>query len=244
MLTIGQLAAHVGCTVKAIRVYHQRGLLAEPERDASGYRRYGAQAVIDLARVVTLAKSGVPLARIPAVLDAQPAEAAREINLIDAELRDRVRELQARRAQLRQLDRPDRLCLPPEGVEHMRRLRELGLSERYERVVRDGWILVFALAPDFARAYLPIRTALLEDAEYVAVQRGYDEALDWDADDPRLDALADAAVRLGERMELPSDLPHFAKLPREALDVVAGHVDNPAWRRLDELVTRRLATGR
>ncbi|GAA4011268.1 MerR family transcriptional regulator [Allokutzneria multivorans] len=246
MLTISQLAAHIGCTVKAIRVYHRRGLLAEPERDASGYRRYDAQAVIDLARIVTLAKSGVPLARIPSVLDAQPDEAAGEIDRIDAELRDRIRELQARREQLRQLDRPDRLCLPPEAVEHMERLRELGLSEHYRRVVRDGWILAFALAPDFARAYLPIRTGLLDDEEYVAVQRAYDAAMDWDADDPRLEALADAAIRLGERMELPSDLPDFAKLPRETVDVVTGHteVDAPAWRRLDEIVTRRLAAGR
>jgi hypothetical protein len=39
MLTIGQLAAYTGVTVRAIRHYHQRGLLAEPGRDASGYRR-------------------------------------------------------------------------------------------------------------------------------------------------------------------------------------------------------------
>ena len=42
MLTIGQLAAYAGVTVRAVRHYHQIGLLPEPERDASGYRRYGA----------------------------------------------------------------------------------------------------------------------------------------------------------------------------------------------------------
>jgi len=45
MLTIGQLADYVGVTTRAVRHYHQRGLLPEPERDASGYRRYGAQAL-------------------------------------------------------------------------------------------------------------------------------------------------------------------------------------------------------
>ena len=54
-LTIGQLAAHVGVTIRAIRHYHACGLLAEPARDASGYRRYGAQAVVDLVRIKTLA---------------------------------------------------------------------------------------------------------------------------------------------------------------------------------------------
>ena len=49
-------------TIRTIRHYHQRGLLAEPARDASGYRRYEAQAVIDLIRIRTLADAGVPLA--------------------------------------------------------------------------------------------------------------------------------------------------------------------------------------
>jgi hypothetical protein len=35
MLTIGQLAAYAGVTVRAVRRYHQTGLLPEPERDAS-----------------------------------------------------------------------------------------------------------------------------------------------------------------------------------------------------------------
>ena len=66
MLTIGQLAAHAGVSTKAVRVYHAKGLLPEPSRDASGYRRYAAQAIIDLTRIVTLAQAGVPLARIRA----------------------------------------------------------------------------------------------------------------------------------------------------------------------------------
>ncbi|MBV8992518.1 MAG: MerR family transcriptional regulator, partial [Pseudonocardiales bacterium] len=79
MLTIGQLANHAGVSTKAIRVYHAKGLLPEPQRDASGYRRYDAQAIIDLARIVTLAQAGVPLARIPDVLDADADEATEQI---------------------------------------------------------------------------------------------------------------------------------------------------------------------
>ncbi len=48
MLTIGQLAAYAGVTVRAVRFYHQKGLLPEPERDDSGYRRYDAAAVVEL----------------------------------------------------------------------------------------------------------------------------------------------------------------------------------------------------
>ena len=87
MLTIGQLAATAGVTVRTVRYYHQVGLLPEPERDASGYRRYGAQAAVDLVRIRTLADAGVPLARVDALLRARPAEFAAAIGDIDSALR-------------------------------------------------------------------------------------------------------------------------------------------------------------
>ncbi|WP_399448811.1 MerR family transcriptional regulator [Streptomyces sp. WAC01280] len=51
-------------SIKTIRVSHDKVLLPEPDRDASGYRRYGAGDVIDLIKIRTLAEAGVPLARI------------------------------------------------------------------------------------------------------------------------------------------------------------------------------------
>ncbi|MGN6125459.1 MAG: MerR family transcriptional regulator [Humibacter sp.] len=242
MLTIGQLAAHAGVTTKAIRVYHAKGLLPEPERDASGYRRYDAQAIIDLTRIVTLAQAGVPLARIPDVLHADDDDVTEQIDRIDAELRTHIRRLQQRRARLRHLDQPDRLCLPPEAVEYLDRVRTLGLSKRHEDAIRDGFILAYAIAPDITRTILPTRTALLDDAEYVAVLRGYDDAIDWHPDDRRLDQLADSTARLARRMTLVSDLPDFDTVPHETIDILTGHqgIDSPAWKRLDELLVSRL----
>jgi len=86
VLTIGQLAAYVGVTVRAVRHYHQRGLLAEPARDSSGYRRYDADAVIDLIRIKTLAGAGVPLARIEELLNAEPEQFSEAITGIDEAL--------------------------------------------------------------------------------------------------------------------------------------------------------------
>lgn len=242
MLTIGQLAAHAGVSTKAIRVYHAKGLLPEPERDASGYRRYDAQAIIDLTRIVTLAQAGVPLARIPDVLNADADAASEQIHRIDNELRNHIRQFQHRRTRLRHLDQPDRLCLPPEAVEYMERLRAIGLSKGHEHAIRDGFILAYALAPEIARAILPERTALLDDAEYVAVLRGYDDAIDWNPDDPRLDQLADTAARLARRMTLVSELPDFDKVSPETTEVLTGHrgIDSRAWERLDELLISRL----
>ena len=59
MITIGQLADYAGVTIKAIRHYHQRGLLEEPPRDSSGYRRYRAEHAVQLVKIKTLAEAGV-----------------------------------------------------------------------------------------------------------------------------------------------------------------------------------------
>ncbi len=51
-------------SIKTVRVYHDKGLLPEPERDTSGYRRNTAQHVIELVQIRTLAGADVPLARM------------------------------------------------------------------------------------------------------------------------------------------------------------------------------------
>ena len=76
MLTISQLAAYAGVTVRAVRHYHAKGLLPEPERDHSGYRRYDAAAVVELIRIRTLAEAGVPLSRVQELLAADDEEFA------------------------------------------------------------------------------------------------------------------------------------------------------------------------
>ncbi|SDC22088.1 MerR family transcriptional regulator [Actinokineospora iranica] len=113
MLTISQLAATAGVTVRAVRHYHQVGLLPEPERDASGYRRYPARAAVDLIRIKTLADAGVPLARIDALLHAQPTEFASAIADIDAELRRRIGQLTEYRRRIADLAGGERLSCRP-----------------------------------------------------------------------------------------------------------------------------------
>lgn len=242
MLTIGQLARYAGCTVKAVRVYHERGLLAEPRRDASGYRRYDAQAVIDLSRIVTLVRAGVPLARIPAILAAD--DHAAEIARIDGELADRITQLTERRRRLALLDDPGRLCLSPAVVAHLEYVRGLGFSERYMLIERDSWVLGAAVAPDAVERYLPSRVALMEDTEYVAISRAFDDALDWDPDDPRIEPLAqrtvDALDRLGELFPEPE--PALAPAVESLLEDFQG--DAAVWvairRRVDEILAARV----
>src|ERR671919_1790671 len=111
MLTISQLAAHVGVTVRSIRHYHQIGLLPEPERDRSGYRSYDAAAVVRLIKIRTLADAGVPLARVQELLDAGPEEFSDGVQEIDKDLRAEIRRLQGTRTRLARLAAGDHLAL-------------------------------------------------------------------------------------------------------------------------------------
>lgn len=112
MLTISQLAAYAGVTVRAVRHYHQIGLLPEPARDRSGYRTYDAAAVVRLIRIRSLADAGVPLARVQALLDAGPEEFADGVQEIDKDLRAEIRRLQGTRRRLARLAAGEHLALP------------------------------------------------------------------------------------------------------------------------------------
>ena len=151
MLTISQLARYVGVSVRTVRHYHQLGLLAEPARDGSGYRRYGADDVIALKRISTLARAGVPLARISGLLSAEPAEFVEAIGEIDAELETQMAELRQRRSDLAQLPSAERLCIPDEVAEILAWEREIGLSETSVEIERNSWILLSAAYPVHAR---------------------------------------------------------------------------------------------
>src|SRR3954467_1013993 len=101
VLTIGQLAGYVGVTAKTIRVYHAKGLLPEPPRDASGYRRYSASDAVELIKIRTLAEAGVPLARIRELRSGDDLASA--LRQIDDDLTARIRRLRDTRARLKQL---------------------------------------------------------------------------------------------------------------------------------------------
>jgi DNA-binding transcriptional MerR regulator len=73
-LRIGELAGLAATTPRAIRHYHKLGLLAEPERDESGYRRYGRQHLVRLVRIRRLRSLDMALEEIAAHLAAEPAD--------------------------------------------------------------------------------------------------------------------------------------------------------------------------
>ena len=241
MLTIGQLASYTGVTVRAIRHYHQRGLLAEPARDASGYRRYDGRAVVELIRIKTLAEAGVPLARISGLLDAEPAEFAGAITQIDQELKRKIREITEHRHKIAELAGGERLFLPPEIVEILDELRAMGIRERTVQIERDGWILVAALSPELVPEWVSTKRAALDDPEFRRIYVLGDQALDWDPADPRIAELADAMAAWAAHSR-PDTSPGETPASLAAVALMASHIvgSSPSWERLNELSQKRL----
>jgi DNA-binding transcriptional MerR regulator len=183
MLTISQLATYAGVTVRAVRHYHQIGLLPEPERDASGYRRYGAKAVVSLIKIRTLASAGVPLSQIALLLEADASTFAEAVQRIDSHLREEIERLETSRKQIAELAAGDGLGLAPEVTVYLDRLREIGVSERMVEGQRDGWILIAARWPDRIAEWIPGKIAELDDPQAVRLYRLLSEIFECEPDD-------------------------------------------------------------
>ncbi|MFF5173164.1 MerR family transcriptional regulator [Micromonospora sp. NPDC000089] len=252
MLTISQLAAYAGVTVRAVRHYHQIGLLPEPQRDASGYRRYGAAAVVSLVRIRTLADAGVPLSQIGELLDADAATFAAAVHRIDGRLREEIARLETNRRRIARLAAGDSLTLPPEVTRYLDRLREIGASERMVAGERDGWILVTARWPDRVREWMPQKLAELDDPRIVRLYQVLSEIFDTApgpaaGDDRRLEEAADIMAGLAEQAYAAGEIYPAAgaqdagehdELPFDLLDSLAVEYD-PRARRLKRLMRER-----
>ena len=193
VITIGQLAGNAGVTVKGVRHYHRVGLLAEPPRDSSGYRRYTAEQAIELVKIRTLADAGVPLARIKELLAADPDQFTAAIAEIDRNLQRRAEELARTRERIGQLGGGDALFVTVEVADYLDQLHQLGISDRTVRMERDIWILLLSVSPRRAASWIADKLDSISDPEFRAIYLEYDAAIDWSPDDPGLHALADRA---------------------------------------------------
>jgi DNA-binding transcriptional MerR regulator len=241
VLTIGQLASYAGVTVRAVRHYHAKGLLPEPERDHSGYRRYDAHAVVELIKIRTLADAGVPLARVRELLAAGEEEFNAAVADIDRRLRAEIRERQRHRERIAQLAAGDSLALPPEAVAYLDRLRELELPELLVQGERDAWILVAAQLPDQMSFYMQMKQQQLDDPATVQLYRDLADAITWQADDPRLVAVRDRLVALLDAADTDGWDSHDEQMTDELAELLDSvFLDSmPIAHRLMELLEER-----
>lgn len=241
-LTIGQAAAYVGITVKTVRHYHRLGLVAEPVRDSSGYRRYRSAELLRLVQVRTLAGAGVPLAEVGDLLDAGPERFAAAVADVRRRLTERIEDLVARRDTLHRLADGDRALLPDRACAVLDRLAGAGFDPEYVTAQREALVLSRALLPELFDSFLDRLDHALDDPEYVALTKRGLAAMSWEPDDPRIEELASAlaANLLADRERLAAPVSRPGAAARYGLvnhHRAAGH---PVLGRLNALVEAKL----
>jgi DNA-binding transcriptional MerR regulator len=225
-----EIAELAGTSLRAVRHYHEVGLLTEPERKPNGYKQYGVAHLVKLLRIKRLADLGFSLPQIAAMGDddGHPEQALREL---DAELAATIDRLQRVRLELGAILRESAPTdLPPE-------LALVAAEERLSRTDRHFMVAMSRiLGPRAVEAYAD----LFRDAPSTPVDREF-EQLPPDADEA---TRADLAVRMvpvarevAERFPAINDLsdaPRGEAFARRSIGTILRDLYNPA--QLDVMV--------
>ncbi len=149
-----QLAALAGTTRRAVRHYHDVGLLAEPERTSSGLRQYDVSHLVRLIRIRRLAGLGMSLPQI-ADLDEDefPAEALEQLRAelgttIDS-LRRTQRDLERVLERRSLMDQPEALTQVPPETSRADRALTVVISRVLTSQATDAWM---DLIPSYVRS--------------------------------------------------------------------------------------------
>ncbi len=205
-LSVGEVARLAGVSTRTVRHYHAEGLLPEPPRDSSGYRRYSSRDVITLVRAVRLRALGMPLPEVAKQLADSP-EANRPVSeslrALADELDEEIARLAATRDRLRELAASEDFDQPAQAL--TKALRESGLMGASDEL-RTGqeWAaaLLDAVYPGGMSGVLTRASGLLSDPVAAVQLLGLLEQvrrLRARANDDQVDALADAVAAIVTR---------------------------------------------
>ncbi|MCO1575733.1 MerR family transcriptional regulator [Crossiella sp. SN42] len=205
---IGDAAAFAGTTPRAIRHYHQIGLLPEPERGADGRRRYGYEDMIRLLWIRKMAEAGIKLDDMRAAFD-ETRDIGENLGRLEETLaaqEDGIRRQRLAVQRLRAVGSPlgllsdlvtDRLSHLPPGALRPADLDALLVTERIfgplAAAIQASAFIVLATHPGL-RA---------EEDRLDAAEAALDDGVD--PDDPRVEELATQRYRhlkaLGQAIE-------------------------------------------
>jgi DNA-binding transcriptional MerR regulator len=210
-MRIGELAGLVGISTRAIRHYHHVGLLPEPARKANGYREYSLRDAVELARVRRLTELGLSLDEVG---DALARDAGRDlveiIRELDADLARQEADLRQRRARLAQLVRQaeaggkpsEQAPVSPGLAELFDRMAEIAAGRpgpEPAMAAKDRGLMALLETAARGTGWIDVLTRTL-NSDPGAAERAYavyarlDELADSPADDPRVEATAQAIV--------------------------------------------------
>ncbi|WP_457032534.1 MerR family transcriptional regulator [Kitasatospora sp. P5_F3] len=168
LYSIGELARRTGLTVKTIRFYSDRGIVAPTDRSPAGYRLYNIAAAARLDLVRTLRELGLDLPTIRKVMDRElsfPEVAAAHAEALAVQ----ISTLRLRRAVLTAVAKRGST---PEETDIMHRLAQLSEDER-RQLIDDFLDAVFGgldAAPVFAGAMRSMTPELPDNPEAEQIQ--------------------------------------------------------------------------
>ncbi len=219
-----EMAQLAGTTVRAVRHYHQVGLLEEPRRCANGYKQYGVTHLLRTLRIRRLTDLGFSLTQVAEMGDDDqfPHDALRHL---DGELDRNLRRLQRIRAELGHMladaaptDLPATLAAA---------IRDVDLSEADRSVLV---VMSRVLDPDLVMDLVGVLQSLPDDGAARAF-----EALDPGSDETTRQALAERLLprALAVRSVLPGlldalDDPRADPVARRTIDQAVEDLYNPA----------------
>ncbi|MGW7041992.1 MerR family transcriptional regulator [Streptomyces avermitilis] len=214
-MRIGEIAALVGVTTRAIRHYHHVGLLPEPERRPNGYRAYSVRDAVLLARVRRLTELGLSLDEVRDVLaDDAGRDLADVLEELDADLARQEAEIGERRRRLAVL-----LAAEPRETEPLSPALAALLAKAPPTASpaaakdREHLTLLDAVGSGGQDLYA-VLGPLAADPALLALYERLDALAEAPTDDPRIPALAAELVAA-----VPDEV--FAAIPAEG-QVVAG----------------------
>ncbi|ALG12538.1 MerR family transcriptional regulator [Kibdelosporangium phytohabitans] len=194
-MRIGELAGLTGLSTRAIRHYHHRGLLPEPERRPNGYREYGLRDVVALARIRRLTELGLSLDEVrDALADGHGHDLREMLAALDDDLARQEAAIRARRARLAtmldQADLRDDTTISPElaGL-----LAELPTTTGPIGALERELFTLLDMAPGSEQVVATLRAHVTDPATIARGQdlaRQLEDLADAAVDDPRIAPLA------------------------------------------------------
>ena len=178
-----EIAELAGTSLRAVRHYHQVGLLDEPDRRSNGYKQYGVAHLVRLVQIKRLTDLGFSLNQIADMDDADdhPEDALRSL---DAELAATIERLQRARVELGLiLRRSAPTDLPPEFVP----------SDAVAKLSDADRSLIVVLTRVLGPQGLQVYADLLQNAPDEPVTKAFD-ALPVDADEAARQNIAESLV--------------------------------------------------
>lgn len=226
-----EIAELAGTSLRAVRHYHEVGLLAEPERRANGYKRYGVAHLVRVLRIKRLTDLGFSLSQIAAMgeADDHPEEALRTL---DAELAATVERLQRVRVELGLiLRRAVPTDLPPELASAA---ADAGMSDADRSLVV---VMTRVLGPHGMQTYADMLQNIPRDSvstEFDDLPPDADEATRQDIAERMAPYTRELQARYPGLLTVDADAPGGERFARRTVGKAMRELYNPA--QIDVLV--------